>query len=405
MRLALGQINTTVGDIAGNAERVRDGIRAARDAGADLVLFPELALTGYPPEDLLLKEHFLADAARGPAASSPPRPPGSSRWSASPSAPKTSTTPLAVLARRAPSTPSTARCTCPTTASSTSSATSRPGRAGAVHRDRRRPRRADDLRGHLGARAAGQRRGARRGDADRQHLRLALPRRQGRRARAHVRPARPRQRRLRRLLRARRRPGRARLRRPLLRASTTPARTIARAAQFREELLVCDVDLERRRGRPPARRLTPPRRAALAAAEVQPAAAPARARRAAAASTAGSRALAEPLAPEEAEVYCALALGLSDYVRQERLRARRPRASPAGSTPRWSPAWPPTPCGPSGVERRDHALALLLCRDPGRRPRARRSARDRRLRAPDRDRRWTPTTGLCGSSSPGAMPA
>ncbi len=63
MRLALCQINTTVGDIAGNAERVRDGIRAARSADAELVLFPELALTGYPPEDLLLKEHFLADAA------------------------------------------------------------------------------------------------------------------------------------------------------------------------------------------------------------------------------------------------------------------------------------------------------------------------------------------------------
>ncbi|HEY4997319.1 MAG TPA: nitrilase-related carbon-nitrogen hydrolase, partial [Solirubrobacteraceae bacterium] len=63
MRLALCQINTTVGDIAGNAERVRDGIRAAREAGAELVLFPELALTGYPPEDLLLKEHFLADGA------------------------------------------------------------------------------------------------------------------------------------------------------------------------------------------------------------------------------------------------------------------------------------------------------------------------------------------------------
>jgi len=64
VRLALCQINATVGDIAGNAELIRGGIRAARDAQADLVLFPELALTGYPPEDLLLKEHFLADAAR-----------------------------------------------------------------------------------------------------------------------------------------------------------------------------------------------------------------------------------------------------------------------------------------------------------------------------------------------------
>ncbi|HEY4451483.1 MAG TPA: NAD+ synthase [Solirubrobacteraceae bacterium] len=63
MRLALCQINATVGDIAGNTERVGAGMRAAREAGAELVLFPELVLTGYPPEDLLLKEHFLADAA------------------------------------------------------------------------------------------------------------------------------------------------------------------------------------------------------------------------------------------------------------------------------------------------------------------------------------------------------
>ncbi|MHB8243415.1 MAG: NAD+ synthase [Solirubrobacteraceae bacterium] len=63
MRLALCQINATVGDIQGNAELIRTGIHDAREAGAELVLFPELALTGYPPEDLLLKEHFLADAA------------------------------------------------------------------------------------------------------------------------------------------------------------------------------------------------------------------------------------------------------------------------------------------------------------------------------------------------------
>jgi len=63
MRLALCQMNATVGDIEGNAQRIREGMRAAGEAGAELVLFPELALTGYPPEDLLLKEHFLADAA------------------------------------------------------------------------------------------------------------------------------------------------------------------------------------------------------------------------------------------------------------------------------------------------------------------------------------------------------
>src|SRR4030081_890408 len=62
MRLALCQINTTVGDIPGNVERIRQGLLAAREAGPDLVLFPELALTGYPPEDLLLREHFLADS-------------------------------------------------------------------------------------------------------------------------------------------------------------------------------------------------------------------------------------------------------------------------------------------------------------------------------------------------------
>ncbi len=62
MRLALCQMNPTVGDIAGNAARIRTGLDEARDAGAELVLFGELALTGYPPEDLLLREHFLADA-------------------------------------------------------------------------------------------------------------------------------------------------------------------------------------------------------------------------------------------------------------------------------------------------------------------------------------------------------
>jgi NAD+ synthase (glutamine-hydrolysing) len=62
LRLALAQINTVVGDFAANEAKVRDRIAGARAAGAGLVLFPELALTGYPPEDLLLKEHFLSDA-------------------------------------------------------------------------------------------------------------------------------------------------------------------------------------------------------------------------------------------------------------------------------------------------------------------------------------------------------
>ncbi|MDP9384414.1 MAG: NAD+ synthase [Actinomycetota bacterium] len=59
IRLALAQVNPRVGDLDGNAAKLRERIARARDAGAELVLFPELAVTGYPPEDLLLKEHFL----------------------------------------------------------------------------------------------------------------------------------------------------------------------------------------------------------------------------------------------------------------------------------------------------------------------------------------------------------
>jgi len=62
LRLALAQIDTRVGDLEGNAAKHIEFAQRARDAGAELVLFPELALTGYPPEDLLLKEHFLLAA-------------------------------------------------------------------------------------------------------------------------------------------------------------------------------------------------------------------------------------------------------------------------------------------------------------------------------------------------------
>jgi NAD+ synthase (glutamine-hydrolysing) len=62
MRLALCQINATVGDISDNAQRILSGLHAAHEQEAELVLFPELALTGYPPEDLLLRDHFLTDA-------------------------------------------------------------------------------------------------------------------------------------------------------------------------------------------------------------------------------------------------------------------------------------------------------------------------------------------------------
>ena len=59
LRLALAQVDPRVGDLEGNAEKVLRRVEEARDAGAELVLFPEMVLTGYPPEDLLLKEHFL----------------------------------------------------------------------------------------------------------------------------------------------------------------------------------------------------------------------------------------------------------------------------------------------------------------------------------------------------------
>ncbi|MEJ2254723.1 MAG: NAD+ synthase [Nitrospirota bacterium] len=59
LRLALAQINAVVGDLEGNAQKILSYAARARDLGADLVAFPEMALTGYPPEDLLLKPLFI----------------------------------------------------------------------------------------------------------------------------------------------------------------------------------------------------------------------------------------------------------------------------------------------------------------------------------------------------------
>jgi NAD+ synthase (glutamine-hydrolysing) len=64
LRLALAQINPVVGDLEGNAETIGGQIAEAREAGCDLVLFPELAVTGYPPEDLLLRPGFVRAAER-----------------------------------------------------------------------------------------------------------------------------------------------------------------------------------------------------------------------------------------------------------------------------------------------------------------------------------------------------
>jgi NAD+ synthase (glutamine-hydrolysing) len=62
MRLALAQINTVVGDLDGNADRIRQRLAEAKDLKTDLVVFPELAVTGYPPEDLLLRPSFVQAA-------------------------------------------------------------------------------------------------------------------------------------------------------------------------------------------------------------------------------------------------------------------------------------------------------------------------------------------------------
>ncbi|HLI00669.1 MAG TPA: NAD+ synthase [Acidimicrobiales bacterium] len=64
LRVALGQLDPVVGDLAGNADRVLDALSVAEEAGADLAVFSELMITGYPPEDLLLKPGFVADNQR-----------------------------------------------------------------------------------------------------------------------------------------------------------------------------------------------------------------------------------------------------------------------------------------------------------------------------------------------------
>ncbi len=65
MRVALAQINTTVGDVWGNVEKATEAMERAVDAGAGIVAFPELMVPGYPPEDLLMRPSFIADNMKG----------------------------------------------------------------------------------------------------------------------------------------------------------------------------------------------------------------------------------------------------------------------------------------------------------------------------------------------------
>ena len=62
MRVALAQMNAVVGDLDGNRSRILDRVQEARSLGSDLIVFPELAVTGYPPEDLLLRPGFVRAA-------------------------------------------------------------------------------------------------------------------------------------------------------------------------------------------------------------------------------------------------------------------------------------------------------------------------------------------------------
>jgi NAD+ synthase (glutamine-hydrolysing) len=64
VRIGLAQINTTVGDITGNRQKILDTIEQARSSGVDILAFPELAICGYPPEDLLFKPQFIAENLR-----------------------------------------------------------------------------------------------------------------------------------------------------------------------------------------------------------------------------------------------------------------------------------------------------------------------------------------------------
>ena len=230
LRVALAQIDPKVGDIRGNARKIADYTARAREREAALVVFPELALTGYPPEDLLLKTGFL-DAAAAALDELAAQTHGIVAVVGFPQRADDVYNAAAVLAD---------------------------GRVAAVYRKmylpnygvfdeqryfqcglrgddvraERRPDRALGLRGHLGAGPAGDDRGAGRRSGAGQPLRLAVPARLRRPARAHDRPARrglPGRRGVR---EHRRRPGRAGLRRPQ-RGREPRGRVLARGAAVR----------------------------------------------------------------------------------------------------------------------------------------------------------------------------
>ncbi len=252
MRLALAQLNAVVGDLDGNREKILEYVSEAGSVGADLIVFPELATTGYPPEDLLLRPSFVRAAHdslekiaaaiarhRGlrrhalVRARSGERMCRLRRWSSTRRLPQAFPSELrrvrrASLLRRGPS----ARARSP----------------------RRRDLRTDDLRGRLAARPTGHGSLARRSRDHRQPLGVAVSRGQGRGARGDARHTRARHERIPRVLQHGRRAGRARLRRPLGRA-----RPVRRGRRARSRLRGAPARRRhrtRRSHRPPAARRT-----------------------------------------------------------------------------------------------------------------------------------------------------
>ena len=208
--------------------RCASSSRARARPGRSSRSSPSWRVTGYPPEDLLLKEHFLADA-RAAVERIAADAQGIVALVGFPERADDAYNAAAVLAdgARAGHLPQGQ----PAQLRGLRRAALLPARARrGDHRRRRRQGRPHHLRGHLGPRSADDRRGAGRRAAGAQHLGLALPGRQGPPARADDRPARPRQPRRGRLLRARRRPGRAGLRRPLVRRRPRRQRDRPRAA-------------------------------------------------------------------------------------------------------------------------------------------------------------------------------
>ena len=239
VRVALAQINTTVGDVWGNAEKAASALERATEAGAQLVALPELTITGYPPEDLLMRPSFIKDNLRALEEFAGEVPAGVVAAIGFVDLDADLHNACAVdLRRRGPS-------PLPQAISAELRRLRRepllPRRLGRPHPEvRRRPRRGEHLRGHLVPWRARARAGSGWGRRDLEHLGLALPPAQGRLPGADACGAGLRLRLLRGLLQPGGRAGRARLRRALARIRPE-GDLISRASQFEEDLLVVDL--------------------------------------------------------------------------------------------------------------------------------------------------------------------